>query len=133
MDIILIVHLPSSHIQRNISDMISTVTAGSSHHPSSPAITTQLPKATPSTPHPPLLPETDAPLKAINSTLGRKTKNSPRFPTPAAIYLHSGTPQEKKTFRLMFLPFLKIVKKTHTRWSQVTKEQKMEQTQDDKS
>jgi hypothetical protein len=33
-------------------------------------------------------------------------------------------PQEKKTFRLMFLPFLKIVQKTHTRWSQVTKEQK---------
>ena len=27
----------------------------------------------------------------------------------------------------MFLPFFKIVKKTHTRWSQATKERKMEQ------
>jgi hypothetical protein len=33
----------------------------------------------------------------------------------------------------MFLPFFKIVQKMHTRWSQVTKEQKMRQTQDNKT
>jgi len=32
----------------------------------------------------------------------------------------------------MFLPFLKIVKKTLTRWSQVTKKGKIRQTQNNK-
>jgi hypothetical protein len=43
-------------------------------------------------------------------------------------------PQEKKTFRLQNVssPSLKIVKKMHTRWSQVTKKQKMRQTQENK-
>jgi hypothetical protein len=53
--------------------------------------------------------------------LEEKTKNSPQNPHPSLNSPHSGTPQEKKTFRLMFLPFLEIVKKTLTRWSQETK------------
>jgi hypothetical protein len=38
-------------------------------------------------------------------------------------------PQEKKTFRLQNVssPSLKIVKKTHTRWSQITKKRKKRQ------
>jgi hypothetical protein len=51
----------------------------------------------------------------------KRNKEFPKNPHPSLNSPHSGMPQEKKTFRLMFLPFLKVVKKTPTRWSQVTK------------
>jgi len=46
-----------------------------------------------------------SPLNISAKTLGRKTEES-TISTPASICPHPGMPQEKKTFRLMFLPLL---------------------------
>jgi hypothetical protein len=81
-----------------------TVAAGSSHHPSSTTITALLNTATPSTHHPLLLPNR-LPIKYISKVIRKKNR---RFQDlHHCIYLpHPSMPQEKKTFRLMFLPLL---------------------------
>ncbi|MFO0005259.1 MAG: hypothetical protein ACK559_29450, partial [bacterium] len=69
--------------------------------------------------------QTDTPLKLSVKTLERKTEDSPRsppqpqfIPTPACLR------KRKHLDYKMFLPFLKIVQKILTRWSQVTKKMK---------
>jgi hypothetical protein len=68
--------------------------------------------------------KTDAP-KAFNEDIRKKNRKIPQNSHPS---LNPSPPARlKKRKHLdyeMFLPFLKIVKKTLTRWSQVTKKMK---------
>ncbi len=77
-------------------------------------------------------PKTVSPSNISAKSLGRKTEDS-KISTPASVHPHSGMPQEKKHSDECFFPFFKIVKKTHTRWSQATKEHKMTQTRSNKT
>jgi len=77
-------------------------------------------------------PKTVSPSNISAKSLGRKTEDS-KISTPASVHPHpAACLRKRKHSDKCFFPFFKIIQKTHTRWSQITKKRKTRQTQDDR-